>query len=147
MRVLVLLFAIIGALGAGFMGVLMLDTIKKKEAEAGGAALKEVEVWKNLKLATYGMLAGIPLGPIGGYLALNRRGKLAALVLVAAYAIPFVIMAATGIDLSDNRARPMLFVPGGLLIAAFLSLFVGPGVPYKKPKPAPGISEDDDMVG
>jgi hypothetical protein len=156
MRVLALIFAIIGALGSGFMGFIALDTIRKKEAElvkAGDqgakvqAAMNQIEEYKNLKLAVYGMIAGVPLGVIGGYLAMVRKGKLAAVLLLLTYAIPFAILATgVGINFSDSRVQPILLFPAGFLIAAFFALFVRSGVPYKKPRPAPGISEDDDIV-
>jgi hypothetical protein len=157
MRVLALIFALIGAAGSGLMGFILLDAVQKKEAElqrAGAdgarvqAAMDQIKEYRNLKLAIYGMIAGVPLGVIGGYLAISRKGKFAAALLLLSYAVPFGILAAgVGIDLSDERVKPILLFPAGFLLAALCALFVRPVTPYKRPRPAPGISEDDDMVG
>src|SRR5262245_23040112 len=112
MRVLALLFALIGAAGSGLVGFTGLEALKKAEAEAEaekarpGGPLKVIDEAKlaHLKRAIYGMIAGIPLGVIGGYLALTRKGKIAAVLLVVTYAVPFVILATgVGIDFSDDR--------------------------------------------
>jgi hypothetical protein len=157
MRILALLFALIGAAGSGLLGFGALDTIRKKEAElektgAEGARVQakmnELEEYKNLKRAIYGMIAGVPLGVIGGYLALARKGKIAAVLLVLTYAVPLVILATgVGIDFSDTRVRPILLVPAGFLVAAFFALFIKSGVPYKAPPRRRDISEDDDLAG
>ncbi len=152
MRILALIFALIGAAGAGFVGLAALKGLQEKEAELtkdnteAKAKLNEISEVKNLKMAIYGLIAGIPLGVIGGILALSRKGLFAAVLLILTYAIPFVILATgVGIDFSDKRVQPILLFPAGFLIAAFFSLFVR----KKKLAPAdgPGISEDDDLVG
>ena len=75
MRILALIFAILGALGSGFVGLAGLSAVREKEAElqksgADGArvqaAIDQVNEYKNLKRAIYGIIAGIPLGVIGG---------------------------------------------------------------------------------
>ena len=79
---------------------------------------------------------------------MSRKGKLAAILLVLTYAIPFVILAAgVGIDFSDRRVKPLLLVPAGFLIAALCALFVKPAIPSKSAKPEPTLSEDDNLAG
>ena len=137
MRILALIFALLGAAGGGFVGLAGLEGIKKKEAEyeaekakPGQTVVVDEAKLANLKRAVYALVAGIPLGVIGGVLALTRKGKIAALVLLAAYVIPVVILTVgVGLDFSENLVKLILIAPAGFVLGAVFAFFV-------KPRPA-----------
>jgi hypothetical protein len=154
LRVLALLFALAGAGGAGLLGGIWFVTMQKAEADAAADKERGKTVKINeerlavLKRATYALLAGIPLGVVGGVLAMNRMGKIAAALLLVTYLIPFVILSAgIGLDFQEGATLLILGLPGGLLVAAILAVCIGPGIPYKKPKAKDYIDEDDDVRG
>ena len=154
MRIVVLLLALVGAAGSGFVGLSALEGIEKGQKEIDAAKAQGRPVagearWNNLKIAVYALIAGIPIGVIGGFLALNRKGKLAAVLLLASYAVPIVFLAVSvGLDFSDDVVKIIVLFPAGLAVAGLLAFFVSPGIPFQPPKKKRvGISEDDDLVG
>ncbi|MBM3983345.1 MAG: hypothetical protein FJ304_24350 [Planctomycetes bacterium] len=147
-----MIFALLGAAGGGLMGLVALDAVKKRETEieadksrAGGRRLIVNE--KRLartKLALYTMIAGVPLGVIGGALALKRKGVIAGVLLLVTYALPFVILLADGeLDMSDERARPIFFFPAGFVIAGLLAFFVRPARKNKNDEDESYFDDDE----
>jgi hypothetical protein len=130
-----MIFALLGAAGGGLLGLVTLSELKKTEADieadkkrpGGPRLIVNEKRLAQVKLALYAMIAGVPLGVIGGALALKRKGVIAAILLLVTYAVPFVILIARGeIDMSDKRARPIFLFPGGFVIAGLLAFFVRP---------------------
>jgi hypothetical protein len=97
---------------------------------------------------TYGLLAAVPLGVIGGSLVLVRRGKIAAVLLFVAYAVPLLV-AFFGLktDADNKDIQALALLPVGLAVAGLLSLFVRSGTPHRKPRRGGDIPDDADMVG
>lgn len=151
MRVVVLIFALIGAAGGGLMGLVALDAVRKSEAEieadkkrpGGPRLIVNEKRLAQTKLALYAMIAGVPLGVVGGVLALKRKGVVAGILLLVTYAVPFLILAIGGeLDLSDERARPIFFFPGGFVIAGLCAFLVRPAP--KKPRDEYDDEDDED---
>jgi len=68
----------------------------------------------NLKRSIYALIPGIPLGVIGGVLALTRKGKIAALLLLIAYVVPVsILVVGVGLDFSENLVKIILAAPAG----------------------------------
>jgi hypothetical protein len=153
MRILVLFFALMGAMGSGCAGLGALEDIKKVEHEIEYRKTHQDEPAfrlgqddiRHLEWAAYGLVAGFPLGVVGGVLALARKGKIASVLLLGAYATPLIILAVTlWIEPDDDRF--MAFWTRGLVVSGVLLLFVRPSAPRKSTRKA-GIPEDTDMVG
>ncbi len=151
MRVVVLICALIGAAGGGLMGLVALDAVRKSEAEieadkkrpGGPRLIVNEKRLAQTKLALYAMIAGVPLGVVGGFLALKRKGVIAGILLLLTYAVPFIILAVGGeFDLSDERARPIFFFPGGFVIAGLCAFLIRPA--RKKPRDEDEDDEDDE---
>jgi hypothetical protein len=161
MRFLALLVALVGAGGAGVLGykwqaeqkrsdeVVPADRPANPQLDAAQLAHREY-----VMRGVYGLFAAVPLGVIGGILAMMRKGKLAALVLLVAYGVPLGLLAfGSGPPEVDARGNRMEIVKvaamfaGGLPLAVLLSLFVPPPRRPKKRRARPGITLDDDIVG
>jgi hypothetical protein len=148
MRVVVLIFGLLGAAGSGFLGVKWLsdaNNLKKEidlvrkvgEATKDAKVNAEVEKLDRTINTAYALLGAAALGAVGSVLALNRKGLIAGVLFLAGFAIPLALF---------QDAKLIIFT-FGLGIAGVFSFLIKPGTPYKPAKAAPGISEDDDMVG
>jgi len=137
MRILALIFALLGAAASGFVGLAGLEGLKKKESEfeaekakPGQTVVVDEAKLANLKRSVYALIAGIPLGVIGGVLALTRKGKVAALLLLIAYVLPVVILVkGVGVDFSEPLVKIILIAPLGFVLGALFAFFVKPRVP------------------
>jgi hypothetical protein len=137
MRILALIFALLGAAASGFVGLAGLEGIKKKEAEIeadkakyGQTVVVDDGKMANLKRAIYALIAGIPLGVIGGFLAVARKGKIAALLLLIAYVVPVTILVVgVGLDFTEDLVKVILIAPAGLVLGALFAFFVKPRPP------------------
>ncbi len=143
MRTFALLFALISVAGAVFHAYSLLEDARQKVTQ------KEVplDVQEERKIGI-GMVAAAGLGVLGGLLLLRRKGKFAAVILLAGFLAPLGVLASfPGIQASDTRIPPVLMFTVGLLIAAVCALFVKPVALRKKGKGNTGIPKDFDMVG
>lgn len=148
MRIAALIFGLLGCAGSGFLGFKWTSDLQERKTEieqyrklieaSGDAKAKEkMAELDRLQWAAYALMGGAAVGGIGYVMVLNRKGLIAAALFFAAFAAPLAIA-------QDGKPAVFSF---GLGLAGFFSLFVKAGLPYKKPKDAPGISEDDDLVG
>jgi hypothetical protein len=132
MRFVVLILALAGGAATGFLGykwrsdyegqAAILDAARQK-AQGNPAAEAEFAKVDRLSKAAYFLLAGAPLGLIGGILAMLGRGKLAAVVLLLALVGPAVL--AGPVVMEDNTLLGgfILFL-SPLLLAGLLALTI-----------------------
>jgi hypothetical protein len=151
MRVVALLFGLLGVIGSAFVGVKWMND----PAVTGKAAELNKELYPKVKDLppnpltdpiieayrrgrTYMALLGCAaLGAIACFVVAMRKGVIAGALFLGAFAIPMALY-----------QKPQLAVfTGAFVIAGLLSFFVKSPTPYKAPRPGPGISEDDDLVG
>ena len=119
MRWVVLILAVAGGAGSGYAGFVGRDLPWELRRH----------VWYSetvpLNKATYFLMAGLPLGLIGGLLALSRRGILAALVLLAAWAGPVVFIWEMLLRENEMLLRWGILT-SALLLAALLAFLIRP---------------------
>jgi hypothetical protein len=149
MRVVALIFGLLGAAGSGFVGVKWMNdpAIGGKQAElklahqmfAGlppNPLTDEVEEAYRRSQTYYFLLGAAAVAAVACVLVLSGKGLFAAILFLVAFAGPMAMY-----------QKPQLVVfTGALAIAGVFSIFVKPSTPYKAPKPGEDISEDDDMV-
>jgi len=135
MRWLVLAFALVGAAGSGFVGFVWRSEVDKQSSPS--IAQIRANIKKNpavrdsyrhaiaLDNATYFLMAGAPLGLIGAFLAVGRRGILAFLVLLTAWAGPGVFLFEILVNHSEILSRWAIFT-AALVPAAIFSLMIRP---------------------
>jgi hypothetical protein len=156
LRIIVLILALLGAGGSGFLFFRWLadNTTDPKAKEMAETKLKDVEAWEKMKFTPPGvdlekeksnaeqflararaiwfMLAGLILGVLGGVLAFLRLGALGGLLMLLAVIGPAVLNPPTLIFLFP------LIISGGL---AFL-IKRGPMAPRRRPRVAVEAAED-----
>jgi hypothetical protein len=132
MRWVVMAIAILGAAGSGFLGFGMRTEIEKFNMPQIRANIQKNpsvrELYKReiaADNASYFLIAGIPMGLIGSFLAVGRRGILAFLVLLAAWAGPGVFLFDRLVNNKEALMGWALFT-GALLLAALLSFLIRP---------------------
>jgi len=134
MRWVVLVLALAGAGGSGFVGFIWFGdaerlkpsvTVIRQQAKSNPQAQAAIQEFDSLHKASYFLMAGAPLGIIGGLLALSRRGILAALVLLLAFAGPAVLARDWLMEKSDRMVGLGIFT-GALVLAALLAFFIRP---------------------
>lgn len=122
MRILAIIFGLIGVLGAGFTGAVRLNKIQEQKP------LEEViraldPDYENKIRSTYAMLVSTVLGLVGVLFAAQRKGIVAGAIFLIAFIFPLVFI----------QEKMTAIMPGGLLIAGILSLLI------KKPAASPGM--------
>ena len=92
MRITTLIFGILGAVAAGFLGATWLSDLNEMKAaiEALGAAGADTSELAKVTWASYLLLGGAVLGLVDGVLGFKGRGKIAAGILIVAAAAPVV---------------------------------------------------------
>jgi hypothetical protein len=133
MRWLVLVFALVGAGGSGLIGFVWRSEVDKQTNPSMAqirANMKKNPVVRDtyrhaiaLDNATYFLMAGAPLGLIGAFLALGRRGILAFLVLLAAWVGPGVFLFEILVNHSEVLSR-WAICTSALVPAALFSLMI-----------------------
>jgi hypothetical protein len=139
MRVLAILVGLVGVLGAGFMAFAVNSATQKIEKENPGDKMgpELKQRWGVLKNTATTMIAAVVLGVVGVVLAAGQRGKVAAVAFLVAYAAPIGVLASgIKVDPSDDIVKLMLGVPGGLAIAAVLSLLIAPKLAHSRVRQA-----------
>ena len=150
MRIVALIFGLLGTVGSGFIGQKWMSDPLVSENKERLKALYEkfkdlppneltnpiVEAYR--RSTTYPMLfAAAGLGLVGCVLVTVRKGMLAALVFLVAFAVPMALY----------QKAPLLIFTGSLAVAGLLSIFVRSGTPYRKPRRGDYIPDDTDLVG
>ncbi|MBL4686650.1 MAG: hypothetical protein JKY37_18785 [Nannocystaceae bacterium] len=113
MRIAAFILAILGGLAAAALGMTWLSDLAEYEGQAELIEQAGISV-SSLRTAAYLLLAGLVFGTAGGVLALQRKGKIAAAVLVATAVAPAVF---------EPKALVFTFL---LLIAGLLALGAKP---------------------
>jgi len=122
MRWVVLVLALGGGGGSGYAG-----WVARESAVGLGELRQYVHYGEETKLrnASYFLMAGAAMGLIGALLALARRGILAALVLLAAWAGPAAFI--WEMVLRENTLLIRWGIcTGALLLAALLAMLIRP---------------------
>src|SRR5262245_39646825 len=124
MRILVLILAILGGLGSGFLGYKWYgDAQRLKEpidavrgaAEATPEGKAKLAEFDRLVMSSYFLMAGALVAVVGGILAMNGRGLIAGVLMLAVVAVPVVL-----------SQKPEMLIFNGLLgVAGVLALFCG----------------------
>jgi hypothetical protein len=133
MRWIVMALAIVGAGGSGFLGYVLRTEVEKFNMTQIRANIEKNprvrEYYKReiaANNASYFLMAGLPLGLIGSFLAVARRGILAFLVLLAAFVGPIVFLFDRLVNNSEKALLLWAAFTGGLLLAALLAFLIRP---------------------
>lgn len=119
MRIAAFILAILGGLAAAALGMTWLSDLAEYGEQLELAEQAGISV-TSLRISAYLLLTGLLTGIAGGVLALQRKGKIAAAVLIASATAPALL---------EPKALVFTFL---LLIAGFLAL----GAKPKQPIPA-----------
>jgi len=142
MRWVVLVLALAGAGGSGFIGFRWFSDAEafrttihlvRAEAKTNPKALAKIQEVQSAYKASFFLMAGLPLGIIGALLAISRRGILAALVLILACAGPAVLIKDIFMEKTEDillgkieRIYQLGLWNGALLLAGLLAFFIRP---------------------
>jgi hypothetical protein len=148
MRIVALIFGLLGTVGSGFLGAKWLSDANnlKKEIELVrkiGEVTKDAKVNAEIERldrtvnTAYALIGAAALGAVACVLVLGRKGVLAGLVFLVAFGVPLVLF-------QDGKLLMFTF---GLGFAGALSFLVKSGTPYKKPRRGDYIPDDADVVG
>lgn len=120
MRIAVLILAILGAIGAGILGVIWVSDYESGKdlvnlaGALGGEEAVDVDEFHRLGIAAYMLLVAALLGVVGGILAFLGKGKIAGAIMLVGVAIPGFL-------------APMSLVFSGLLaLAGVLAFLIKP---------------------
>ena len=119
MRIAAFILAILGGLAAAALGMTWLSDLAEYSEQLELAEQAGFSV-TSLRISSYLLLTGLLTGIAGGVLALQRKGKVAAAVLIASAAAPAAL---------EPKALVFTFL---LLVAGLLAL----GAKPKQPLPA-----------
>jgi|SRR6516164_8465174 hypothetical protein len=134
MRWVVLVLALAGAGGSGFIGFRWFSDAEafrttihlvRAEAKTNPKALAKIQEVQSAYKASFFLMAGLPLGIIGALLAISRRGILAALVLIVAFAGPPILIKDQLLEKTDLMIGLGIWT-GALLLAGLLAFFIRP---------------------
>jgi hypothetical protein len=116
MRIAVLILAILGALASAALGIKWLSDANEYKATLEAVAKMGIDTSEITSLirGAYALLGGAVLALVGGFLAMNHKGKIAAGVLALAVIAPAAM------------APKTLVATFFLVIAAILAIFVKP---------------------
>jgi hypothetical protein len=129
MRIAVIILAVLGALGAGFLGFKwnsdsrkpevqlmrkLVEEVGKEDTAEGKEAREKLAEVDRLVLASYFLMAAAPLALVGAFLASRGQGLIAGVVLLGAGLVPTVL------------APKSLLFSFPLLIAGGLSFMIRP---------------------
>lgn len=120
MRIAAFILGILGGLCAAALGITWLSDAAELQDQIAAAEAAGVSV-DSLITAGYLLVAALFLGVAGGVLALMRKGKIAAPVLIA------------------SAVLPAIFEPQSLVFS-FLLIIAGLLALGAKPKPSPGYA-------
>ena len=119
MRIAAFILAILGGLAAAALGITWLDDLDKYKESLELAEQAGIS-FTSLRISAYLLLTGLLTGIAGGVLALQRKGKIAAAVLIGSATAPAIL---------EPKALVFTFL---LLVAGLLAL----GAKPKQPLPA-----------
>jgi hypothetical protein len=94
-------------------------------AKTNPKAKAELQEFDTLYKTSFFLMAGAALGIIGALLAISRRGILAALVLIVAFAGP-AVLAKDWLLEKPERITGLAIWTGGLLFGGLLALLIRP---------------------
>jgi len=109
----------------------MVETNPDPKLQAG------LEMWERRANAVYALLGGAVLGVAECVLVAKQKGRIAAPLLLVAFAIPYIV----------SSHRGMALFTGEVAIAGVLALFGRPVTHYQRPKPRVTTSENDFPFG
>lgn len=89
MRWLVSLLGLLGAAGAGHLGLRWLEQVARRQAAAGPLAVEHEAVL--LSVAAYALLGAMVAAVLGSVLAWQRRGRTAGTILLTAGLVPGIL--------------------------------------------------------
>jgi hypothetical protein len=132
MRWVVLILALAGAGGSGYLGFRWFSDAEAKKtqinlirqlAKTSPTAQAEVNRFETSRNASFFLMASALLGFIGSLLAISRRGILAALVLIVAFAGPVVLCKDWLLEKTDNLMGFAIWT-GALVLAGLLAFLI-----------------------
>lgn len=144
MRVAALIFGLIGAAGSGFLGAKWLSDANNLKSEIEmmrkwGEATKNEKLNENIKKldrvinAAYALIGAAGVAAVASVLVLNRKGPVAAVLYLIAFAVPVAI-------LQDGMVMIFTF---GLALAMLFAVFVRKPAPRKRGADEAYLDDDD----
>ena len=146
MRIAALIFGLLGTAGSGTLGVKWTNDVSATKAtidslrplaEKSPVAAEKLAQYDRLVRAAYALLGGAALGAVGCGLVLGRKGVIAGVLFLVAFASPMILA-------QDGKMAIFTF---GLAVAALFAFFMKPGTAEVPPRRRYGIPRDADMVG